>query len=104
MKQIVLKDENGKEYTLEYSKASIMHMERQGFNREEFGSKPVLTTTMLVQGAFVKNHSNIKYDKIEQIYKSLKYKEVFLQKLLEMYDEQSDELVEEGNAGWEANW
>ena len=104
MKAITLKDENGKEYILEYSKNTIMHMERQGFSIDEFDKKPVLMATMLVQGAFLKNHSNIKYDKIESIYASLKNKEDFLKKLMEMYNEQSDELVDEGNAEWEANW
>lgn len=104
MKAITLKDENGKEYVLEFSKNSIMHMERQGFNIDDFDKKPVLMTTMLVQGAFIKNHPNIKYDKVEKIYSSLKNKEAFLKKLVEMYNEQADELVDEGNAEWEANW
>lgn len=104
MKQITVKDENGKEYRLEYTKASIMHMERQGFSLDDFEKKPVLMATMLVQGAFIKNHSNIKYEKIESIYQTLKNKEEFLEKLVEMYNEQSDELVDEGNSDWEANW
>lgn len=104
MKAITLKDENGKEYTLEYSKNSIIHMERQGFDINEYDAKPVLMTTLLVQGAFLKNHSSVKYEKIDSIYKSLKDKKTFLQKLVEMYNEQADELVEEGNAGWEANF
>lgn len=104
MKTITVSDENGKKYTLEYSKASIMHMERQGFNIDDFDKKPVLMATMLVQGAFIKNHSNIKYEKIESIYQSLNKKEDFLKKLLEMYNEQADELVDEGNAEWEANF
>ena len=104
MKTITVSDENGKKYVLEYSKASIMHMERQGFNIDDFDKKPVLMATMLVQGAFIKNHSNIKYEKIESIYQSLNKKEDFLKKLLEMYNEQADELVDEGNAEWEANF
>lgn len=104
MKQLVFKDENGKEYTLEYSKTSIMHMERQGFNMDDFDSKPVLMTTLLIQGAFIKNHSNVKYDKIDKLFKSLKDKTAFLSKLVEMYNEQADELVAEGNVEWEANW
>ena len=104
MKQITLKDANGKEYVLEYSKATIMHMERQGFVVEELSSKPVLMTTLLVYGAFAKNHANLKYDKIDEIYQNLKNKEDFLKKLMEMYNEQADELVDEGNSDWEANW
>lgn len=104
MKAITLKDEKGKEYTLEYSKAVIMHMERQGFNIDEFDAKPVLMTTMLVQGAFMKNHATTKAEKIDKIYQSLKNKRAFLEKLVEMYNEQADELVDEGNAEWEANF
>ncbi len=104
MKQITLKDENGKEYTLEYTKSVIMHMEKQGFSFEDFDKKPVLMTSMLVQGAFVKNHPSVKYEKIEKIYQSLKNKQAFLEKLTEMYNEHQDELVDEGNAEWEANF
>ena len=104
MKQITLKDENGKEYTLEFSKSSIMHMERQGFSMDDFDKKPILMTTMLVYGAFIKNHSNVKQEKIDKIYGSLKNKEAFLKALVEMYLEQGDELVDEGNADWAANW
>lgn len=104
MKTITVKDENGKEYVLEFSKNTIMHMERQGFSMDDFDKKPVLMATMLVYGAFQKNHSNIKQEKIDKIYKPLNNKEGFLKKLVEMYNEQADELVEEGNADWEANW
>ena len=104
MKQLTVSDADGKKYTLEYSKNSIMHMERQGFNINELDSKPVMMITMLVQGAFLKNHSSIKAEKVEEIYESLKNKEGFLNKLMEMYREQGDELVDEGNADWEANW
>lgn len=104
MKQITLRDENGKEYTLEFSKATIIGMEKRGFNLDEIDSKPVLMTTMLVQGAFEKNHSSVKYDKRESIYNSLRNKEEFLIKLVEMYNEQANELVDEGNSDWEANF
>ena len=104
MKQITLKDENGKEYILEYSKNTIIHMERQGFSMDDFEKKPVLSATMLVYGAFMKNHPTIKQDKVDSLYKPLKNKEAFLEKLVEMYAEQANELVDEGNAEWEANW
>lgn len=104
MKAITLKDENGKQYTLEYTKSIIMQMERGGFSFEDFDRKPVLMTSMLVQGAFAKNHPSVKYEKIEKIYQSLKDKRAFLEKLTEMYNEHADELVDEGNAEWEANF
>lgn len=104
MKQIKLKDENGKEYTLEYTKAIIIQMEKQGFNFDEIDKKPVLMVTMLVQGAFAKNHSSVKYEKIEKIFNALKDKQGFLSKLKEMYEEHENEMFDEGNSEWEANW
>ena len=104
MKTITVSDENGKKYTLEFTKNVIVHMEKQGFNIDDFDKKPVLMTSMLVQGAFMANHSSTKYSKIEEIFKSLKNKKSFLEKLVEMYNEQSDELVDEGNVDWEANF
>ena len=59
---------------------------------------------MLYQGAFIKNHRNTKVETMDKIYAALKNKEGFLKKLVEMYTEQSDALVEEGNAEWEANF
>ena len=104
MKQITVSDEYGNKYTLEYSKATIMQMERAGFSLDKFDDQPVLMTTLLYQGAFAKNHRQIKNETMDKIYQSLKDKEAFLKKLVEMYAEQSDALVDEGNAEWEANF
>lgn len=104
MKQITVSDEYGNKYCLEYSKNTIMRMEKAGFNLDEIDNQPVLMTTLLVQGAFAKNHPSAKTETIDKIYNSLKNKEMFLTKLAEMYNEQADELVAEGNAEWEANF
>ena len=104
MKTITVSDEYGNKYRLEYTKNSIIRMEKAGFSLEKFNESPVTQTMLLVQGAFVANHSNTKPETIDKIYASLKNKEGFLKKLIEMYTEHSDKLVEEGNADWEANW
>jgi hypothetical protein len=104
MKQITVSDEYGNKYTLEYSKATIVSMEKAGFSLEKFEEQPVLMTTLLVQGAFAKNHPRAKNETIEKIYKSIKGKEAFLTKLVEMFVEQTDTLADEGEAEWEANF
>ena len=104
MKQITVSDEYGNKYNLEYSKNTIVSMEKAGFNLDRFVEQPVLMTTLLVQGAFAKNHPRTKNETIEKIYNSLKDKENFLKKLVEMYVEQTDTLADEGNAEWEANF
>lgn len=104
MKQITVKDEYDNKYSLEYSKSSILQMEKSGFSVDKMSESPVLMITMLYQGAFIKNHRNTKAETMDKIYASLNKKEEFIQKLLEMYNEQSDALVDEGNADWEANF
>lgn len=104
MKQITVSDEYGNKYDLEYSKNTILAMEKAGFSLEKFEDQPVLMTTLLVQGAFAKNHGRTKTETIEKIFNSLKNKDVFLKKLVEMYVEQTDALADEGEAEWEANF
>lgn len=104
MKQITVHDEYGNKYILEYSKNTILAMEKAGFSIDKFEDSPVLMTTLLVQGAFAKNHARTKNETIDKIYNSLKDKENFLKKLVEMYVEQTDTLADEGEAEWEANF
>ena len=104
MKQITLSDEYGNKYVLEYSKNTILAMEKAGFSVEKFEDQPVRMTTLLIQGAFAKNHARTKNETIDKIYKSLKNKDDFLTKLVEMYVEQTDTLADEGEAEWEANF
>ena len=79
-------------------------MEKAGFSVEKFEDQPVRMTTLLIQGAFAKNHARTKNETIDKIYKSLKNKDDFLTKLVEMYVEQTDTLADEGEAEWEANF
>ncbi len=104
MKQITVSDEYGNKYVLEYSKNTILSMEKAGFSLDKYPDQPVLMTTLLVQGAFAKNHARTKNETIDKIYNSLKDKEIFLKKLVEMYVEQTDTLADEGEAEWEANF
>ena len=104
MKQITVSDEYGNKYTLEYSKATILSMEKAGFSLTKFEDQPVLMTTLLVQGAFAKNHGRTKAETMEKIFNSLKDKQTFIQKRMEMFIEQQDAIADEGNSEWEANF
>lgn len=104
MKTITVSDEYGNKYRLEYTKNTIVRMEKSGFSMEKFNEAPVSMITMLFQGAFMANHPSVKAETVEKIYENLKDKEGLLKRLIEMYTEHADKLVEEGNAEWEANW
>ena len=103
---------NKQDYTLEYSRNSVKQMEQQGFVLDQISEKPMTMIPLLVHGAFLKNHRNIKRSLVDSIYEHLQGKvgdeneEGFIQVLLEMYAETMTTLtdnksVDEGNvASW----
>ena len=103
---------NKKEYNLEYSRFAVKQMEKQGFVIDKVGDMPANMIPILVQGAFIKNHRDLKAKQIDEIYKNIINKvgkedeDGFLNVLLEMYAETVNSLtdnddVDEGNA---ATW
>ena len=59
----------GQNYTLEYDRDGIRMLESRGFNIDEFLAKPMTNVELVFQGAFLKNHPNIKLSTIEEIFK-----------------------------------
>lgn len=104
MKQVTVSDEKGKKYTLEFTKNSVIQLERAGFKVDQLESSPVTMMTLLVRGAFKANHADLSNEKIDEIYESLENKGQLLAKLAEMYAEHAEKLVSGGNVGWESNW
>lgn len=104
-KQLTIEHE-GKTYTLEFSRSSVRALERRGFIVGDVGDKPMMILDMFA-GAFSMHHSNVKREKIEEIYDSLGNKEKLIEALSEMYSEPIETLTAEpetGNATWTANW
>ncbi len=107
-KNIVLTHE-GKKYTLEFNRRTVGMLERQGFNPDSLETMPLSTISMLVRGAFMMHHNYIDDNLVMDIYKTVKDKNNFLAKLLEMYTDTVTSLMDEpeeseGNANWEASW
>lgn len=96
-----------KDYILEFTRRTASLIERNGFNYEDVGSKPNTMIPLLVQGAFLKNHQNLKPSKIDEIFDDIKTKNAFITKLVELYLETVNTLTDdedaetEGNAMWE---
>ena len=106
---LTYKNEN---YILEYSRLTASAIEKQGFNLDEITTKPNVMIPLLVHGAFLKHHRELKQKFIDEIYENLVNKtgnegeEGFISVLAEMYAETVSTLteendVEEGNA---ATW
>lgn len=102
----------GKDYTLEYTRATARAIENMGYRNDELGDKPVTMIPLLVYGAFMRHHRDLKQKEIDEIYDNIVGKigkegeEGFIGVLREMYAETASSLMEdkpadEGNA---ATW
>jgi hypothetical protein len=94
-----------RDYILEFSRRTASIIERNGFRYSDVGNQPNTMIPLLVQGAFMKNHSNLKPGKIDEIFDSIKGKNAFITKLVELYLETVNTLAgdedDEGNVNWE---
>lgn len=109
--QITLTYKNEK-YTLEYTRLTATAIEKQGFSLDDLTNKPNTMIPLLVQGAFLRHHRDLKQKFIDEIYANVVNKagkegeEGFITVLAEMYAETvatlTDETaVDEGNV---ATW
>ena len=109
--QITVTYKNDK-YTLEYSRLTASAIEKQGFVLDELTAKPNIMIPLLVHGAFLRNHRDIKQKLVDEIYSNIVNKsgkegeEGFISVLADMYAETISTLtdenaVDEGNA---ATW
>ena len=99
-------------YTLEYTRLTASAIEKQGFSLDDLTVKPNIMIPLLVHGAFLRHHRDLKQKFIDEIYENLVNKtgkegeEGFIGVLAEMYAETVSTLtdenaVDEGNA---ATW
>lgn len=109
--QITLTYKNDK-YLLEYTRLTASAIEKQGFNLDEITTKPNIMIPLLVHGAFLRHHRDLKQKVIDEIYENLVNKagkegeEGFISVLADMYAETVSTLtdesaIDEGNA---ATW
>lgn len=99
----------GTDYTLEYTRATVATLEKQGFNISEISEKPLTTLPALFAGAFLAHHRLVKRDVIDRIYDKMTNKMDLVMRLAEMYNEPIEALVDEpeeseGNLTWGTSW
>lgn len=96
----------GTNYCLEYSRDAIKLMEKQGFDINRFMTQPMLSLDLAFEGAFIKNHRNIRAGKIKEIYDALGQKRELANELLDMISETYNTLFEddEDNSGKNIQW
>ena len=99
----------GTEYTLEFTRASVATLEKQGFNINDISDKPLTTLPALFAGAFLAHHRFVKREVIDRIFAKMTNKKDLVMRLAEMYNETIESLVDEpeeseGNLEWGASW
>ena len=95
-----------KTYTLEFNRRTARIIEENGFKLEEIGNQPNKMIPLLFQGAFLKNHQNIKPTLLDDIYDAQTQKSELIMALANMYGDTVKSLVgdeedESKNATWE---
>jgi hypothetical protein len=99
----------GTEYTLEFTRASVATLEKQGFNINDISDKPLTTLPALFTGAFIAHHRFVKREVVDRIFDKMMNKKDLVMRLAEMYNETIESLVDEpeeseGNLEWGASW
>lgn len=109
-KELILTDENGKEYTLTFTRKTVKQMEARGFVTEDIRNKPLTALPMLFEGAFLAKHRHVKKEIVEDLFDHISQKDELIEKLGEMYAEPIQALFDEPdeddekNVSWTANW
>lgn len=55
------------EYTLEFTRNTVMETERMGFNMDKLDSAPVTSLTLLFRGAFLAHHRTLTIAEVDDI-------------------------------------
>ena len=99
---------DGVDYVLEYNKAAIKVIEKNGFDINSFLEKPMSNIDLAFQGAFIKNHPKVSLTTIDEIFQHCPNKQDLVGSLYTMISECYEALfnVEEGkddskNITWE---
>jgi len=98
---------NDKEYTLEFTRATVRQMENNGFVATDIETKPMTVLPDLFRGAFLAHHRFEKAGVVDEIYAKMTNKPALIEALSDMYNEPIKALLDEpeqGNVEWTPNW
>ena len=90
-------------YTLEYTRGTARIIEENGFNINLVDTQPNKMIPLLFQGAFLKNHRNIKPKVLDEIYDAQTKKNDLIMALGTMYADTTKSLVDDESEDDEKN-
>ena len=87
---------DGKDYTLEFTRQTVVQTENMGFDAALIDSKPITSLTVLFRGAFLAHHRDTRVSEIDKILEGLD-KDGLLPALAELYYEPIKVLMEDNS-------
>lgn len=106
-KQITI-EYDGAKYTLAFTRKTVQAISANGFEPDMITKQPANGIPMLFNGAFLAHHRGMLDSKKQQIYESLEGRPELINKLLTMYLEPINAMIEEPTTEkkvkWEANF
>lgn len=101
---------DGKDYVLEFTRASVTQMQRSGFRASDITDRYMDVLPDLFAGAFLAHHPKVKRSQVSEIFDHFTNKTELVNKLAEMYNDPLEQLMaepdedDEKNVKWEAGW
>lgn len=94
---------DGKDYTLRFTKRSIIALEDEGITLENLSEPSIKVIWAVFDAAFRADHPDIDRDTIDEIYDHIENKSELFSALLEMIAEQANALFDDPKKGDEKN-
>jgi hypothetical protein len=99
---------NGKAWTLEFNARTVKEVQNSGFKQSEIGDKLMVMLPILWHGAFLMHHRFEKAEVIDSMLPLMGDKEALFDKLVQMYSEPIEALIDEPDESvkvdWTASW
>ena len=95
--------DNGKEYTLAFTRETIIATEDMGFDLNTVMEKPITSVTLLWRGAFLEHHDTLTNAEVDALFDKID-KNGLLEALLDLYKAPIESLFDEGNSKNAIKW
>ena len=94
---------DGKEYTLAFTRETVIATENMGFTLMNMADKPVASLTYLWRGAFLEHHGTLTIAEVDALLGKVKHKGL-LDALLDLYNAPINDLMDEENEKNAVEW
>lgn len=94
---------NGKAYTLEFTRTTVITTENMGFSLNKVDDKPMGMLDILFKGAFLAHHATLTVGEVEEIFQVID-KNKLLSTLIDLYNAPFDDLVDEEHSKNSVKW